>query len=745
MAPCTWKLLLASATLAPGQHCSVNDSCEDQTALLQSHLASHKSSLVTAEQGHMLNFPKMSVLTDPSKRKVALAQFENTALELAQNRAGVTDEVVEICNVTAALLENTVLQAILSEHDTDVAMLQAAYDAFVPIEGQRAAYETQIEDAMRPVYGDETTEGCLVAHTQCRTEEANECVECNECHVNCTEITEECDNANLDLENKHNDVINVVTTPARCINGAIHPPTSEQYATEVTISDHEENRVKMEAYLAALAAWEQCEEQDPVTVCNSCPPPPHTPPPGSQCEDFIQLMETCDTMQTDCQAAACDARYEVMRLLALYHAAFTSATTRYNNVEASIRVMEADRKVEWDTLERVICLLMTLTSDQDGDAASAANLARIDQCMDDTQIPNGGRGTAHLNIDYFATPDVGTLPTLPANPCSEEFINEHITTVTPCNGQHTTDTTFTHTVIDTCECLADPHGPDHTNGFPYILGPFLLFETGYEPTFSGFTVDVAGASWQATFEGSLYTGRLSPLKQVTIPGLNDAFGLEGMDTAEMVAWAYPDAQGTSDRNDAELQDGFQELNGHRFIRTGGFVYFNSGGQVVAMKQTQVSDSTLGQNPSLTMNFAPGVDISLADVNAACPAGMNPVTLASIRTGGGEEYCWDKSGAVQVSGPHGAFLYKVTDQSVFTGQTQTRYVAYAVTSGAAYDPPDHRPATDQQNAGYIDPSLTIHMLAPQLMDTQGTMRQEPDVARQYPEWVAMRAALAAANQ
>jgi len=34
----------------------------------------------------MLNFPKIGSLTDPSKRKMALAQFENTALELAENR-----------------------------------------------------------------------------------------------------------------------------------------------------------------------------------------------------------------------------------------------------------------------------------------------------------------------------------------------------------------------------------------------------------------------------------------------------------------------------------------------------------------------------------------------------------------------------------------------------------------------------------------------------------------------------------
>lgn len=716
MAPLTWKLLLATATLASGQHCSATDSCEDQTALLQSHLASHKSSLATAESAHMLNFPKMTTLADPTKRKMALAQFEQTAMDLATSGTAVTDEVAEICNVTTELLRSTVLQAILNEHDTDVAMLAAAHHAFDPIENQRANYEIEIDNVILPVYGDG---GLIEQHVTCRNEEASLCVECGECEVDCVIHQDECDNTNERLEELHNDVINVVTLPAQCAGDPPHiiPPSSTRYAAEVSMSDHQNNKVAMEAYLDELARYEPCVNPPPNETCTICPPEPECPMPvpadhPNPCCHHRDAIHECDIVQNSLQAQACQARYTVANLLALYHAAFTAVEVRYNQVRTSIMLSEMDRKTEWDTLERVICLLGTLVQTEDGATASTENRERIQGCENDA-IPEGGIGTDHLTIDYPAVPVIGTLPSLPESPCSQEFQDHWYQNITaPCGGIVDFQERYDHGFVDVCECNADEPPPART-GFPYELGPFLLFDTGLElGTAEGFTANVAGLQWQATYEGSLYTGTLSPFKPVTIPGLDDAFGLsgEGLDSAAQVAWAYPNADASAAANARIEAQGEDQT--HRFFRTGAYVYLNTNSEVVALKEISVTDH-LTEEHQLSFVFAPPAEITEAEANGACPGGLKPITLASIRNNGGEEYCWDKSGTLTVSGPHGAFIYKVTEYDNWTEITTTRWLAFALLAGSLPNAPPHYPATDQQNAE--EHSMSVRYLAHGLVD------------------------------
>jgi len=440
MAPLTWKFLLGTTTLVNGQHCSATDSCEDQTALLQSHLASHKSSLANAEtQGHMLNFPKMATLADPSKRKTALAQFEHTALELAQNSAGVTPEVVEVCRVTTELLTDTVLAAISSEHATDQATLNSANAAFAVVEGERASYQTEIENAVvavgiewNAVSGawEKTNAGLCTEVPECRVTESASCVDCGECHQTCQIHTERCENLASRLEQAHADVINTVTIPAFCEGdpGVIHPPSTHTYATQVDMQDHLNNKRDMEIYIALIQELVNCTDPD-VDPCEECPPLPAHPPIPSICNDHGGDTVTCDTKTTELFAAQCQARFTVGNQLALYQAAFTARLGRFNQVRTQVMIMEADRKVEWDTLERVICLLNVLTVDEDGAAASATSEARINACRTD-EIPEAADGvraigahTGHLDIQYPVPPDMGDLPAVPPSPCDQDFID----------------------------------------------------------------------------------------------------------------------------------------------------------------------------------------------------------------------------------------------------------------------------------------------------------------------------------
>jgi len=465
MAPLTWKLLLSTATLGGGQHCAANDSCEDQTALLQSHLASHKSSLANAEsQAQMLNFPKMSTLADPTKRHTALAQFEHTALELAQNSASVTPEVVQVCQMTTELLTDTVLSAIESEHDTDQATIDSAAEAFVPIEADRLIKEAAILAAVAGIGMDwetltaeqgatmemrgrwfKTDEGCAAAVRECRDEINRRCEPCGTCIETCEIQSTECHECDNRLELAHAHVIETIeehSEPVCDAHGGIHPPSEATYEAEVSMADHDANRVAMEAYIALMIPCADgadthtcgCADVLPcpeITVCNyetavgsgvTCEYPAPTPP---ICPELITQEGVCDTLEASCQATSCAASIDVALQLTLYQEAFRTAVLTYYRTKGRVEITEADRKVEWDTLERVICLLNTLTNDEAGSASSSTTEARIAACQADAipEITVGvvARGTDHLDINYPAVPSLGDLPTMPPTPCERAY------------------------------------------------------------------------------------------------------------------------------------------------------------------------------------------------------------------------------------------------------------------------------------------------------------------------------------
>jgi hypothetical protein len=639
----------------------------------------------------MLNFPKVTSLTDPSKRKMALAQFENTALELAENKAGVTPLVVQVCNETSELLRDTVMSAIISEHDTDVAMLATAFAAFGSAEEQRAHYEGLINEAIATVYG---PGGLIDQHIECRTWESQECVDCGECRIDCDTTRETCDLLEAELRLKYIDVIDTITTRAYCDESFnIHPPQEE---TTVTLAEHHLNKQKIEAYLAALAAFEACEETE-TTHCTSCPEPPSACDLGLDscpCLNHTVTRTNCNTIQQSLQHAQCESRHSVSNYLALYMQAFEGAAMRYQMVETQIRIMEADRKVEWDTLERVICLLLTLSVDEDGSASSVETANAIDSCR--TQDVD----TSHLDIEYPTPPGLGDLPDLPHSPCSDEFESDAYDGVPPgCAGNEELQHEFEHGLITECSCSAEPPAAREV-GFPYSLGPFLMFDTGFElNSADGFQVNEGMDAWEAVFTSNpdtsnsdtrTYRGRCSPFAATSLPDLDAAFGFdEG--TVNRIAWAYPDIQAYDDMLAATGTE-YTETMAHRFLRVGGFIYLNEAGEAVALKEIAPAPPALVVDPTalLTLSFDQPEGITEEQANHACPGGFQQVTQQALRDGGAIEYCWDKSGTLSFC-PHGCFTYK-TDSLEGLG-----YIAFPVSESTAHLAPAHYAPTDQQGA------------------------------------------------
>jgi hypothetical protein len=544
--------------------------------------------------------------------------------------------------------------------------------------------------------------GLIDQHITCRTWESQECVDCGECRIDCETTEETCDLLEAELRLKYIDVINTVTTPAWCDENAnIHPPHEE---TIVTIAEHHLNKAKMEAYLAALAAFEACEETED-THCTSCPPDPNQCEVGNTvnrlelcpCLNHTSTRNDCNTIQQRLQAAQCESRHSVSNYLNLYTQAFEGALYRYNMVETQIRVMEADRKVEWDTLERVICLLLTLSIDEDGSASSVDTANAIDTCRSQDV------DTTHLDIEYPVPPGLGDLPDLPHDPCGSEFEADAYDGVpASCAGNEELQHEFEHGLVTECGCSAEPPTAREV-GFPYDLGPFLLFDTGLAfNSASGFIVSEAMDAWEAVFEGRTYRGRCSPFADTTLDNLDEAFGLEGDNVVNRIAWAYPD-QAAYDEMLAVTDTVYTETMVHRFLRTGGFVYVNAAGTAVALKEIAPAPPALvvAEDAELTLTFGAPEGITMEQANHACPGGFGPITIQALRDAGALEYCWDKSLTLSFC-PHGCFTYKTE------GLDGLGYISFPVVESTAHVAPAHYAPTDQQGA--VEASLITGVLA-----------------------------------
>lgn len=663
-----WKLLLASTAFA-------SDQCEDQTALLQSHLASHKSALGSSQAETMLNFPKMTTLSDPTKRKMALAQFEQTAMELAKNKDGVTDVVVEVCQETAELLETTVLAAITNEHDTDQAMLNSAFAEFAPIEANRAIAEAAISAATGSV------QGRIETHRVCRADENTRCISAGHCEAECERLTELEELTKVELEVIHQEILSTychVLDDGTLDYGQIGTGNFEQ---------HETNRAQFQAYIDKLAELTALQAEMDLQ-CSAC---------QAALSNHTESRTECNTVQRELEAAACSDLHVGSGALELYLTNFHIARSHYEQLRDSVMIMEADRKVEWDTLTRVICLLMTLTNPDDGAAASDETAAAIAACQPLDPITGVGSDvdTSHLDIQYHPLPDPLSLPELPVNPCSEDFV-EMAYSGTPTCAPYDTD--YDHGIVTECTCMATPPVIPES-GFPHELGPFLLFDTGFHFVLDGdgFQLTNNGQDWSVQFEGGSYSGRLSMFASVTLPALDEAFGV----SVAQVAWAYPDPQGTAEMITLHGED-YPETMQHRFIRTGGFVYLNDAGVPVALKEISPSASSLGQNAELTLHFGEHRIITEAQGLAACPRGYNTITLASLNEAGAEAYCWNFDATIDFCS-HGCFLYRTT--SGYIGFPVTEAPAEFYTPQFYVDNAEHNiPSTDQYGATQHVPAM-----------------------------------------
>jgi len=348
----------------------------------------------------------------------------------------------------------------------------------------------------------------------------------------------------------------------------------------------------------------------------------------------------------DLQMASCEYHHVASGALTAYQQGFTAALDFYNDVVARVMIEEADRKVEWDVLTRVICLLLTLTNSEDGETASAATETAIQACWDDEV------DVQHLDIDYLDPPDMLTLPELPPLPCTAEH-EDHYRTSPPAEC---TALIALHNTASTseCSCLADEVA-DQT----LSLGHYLMVDPAVAMT-------VAGGSWTINMDGQVIGGQLSAEHSGDFAALSaemltedqtSQFENDGVTenpdyvgNIARIAWAYPSAAATTD------PDTPMSL-AQRFASRGGMVFLNAGGEVIEIRELASSSGPLGQPVSATLSFSSAEEITDDQAQAACPS-MHAVAQGTrYYAQGARQYCWVMGGSLAQCA-NGCFVYSM---------------------------------------------------------------------------------------
>lgn len=286
-------------------------------------------------------------------------------------------------------------------------------------------------------------------------------------------------------------------------------------------------------------------------------------------------------------------------------------------------------------------------------------MAAIEDCHDLMVL------TDHLLITFLPTPSLPSIPrTTSENPCTETFRVSHYSAIELCPipGSNPVQSYKDETgAVEDCNCLIDTDTRPFIavgEAFPHALISYLLYDAGAAFGADGFSVDVAAKTWRRGLGGAttmgvvtyneVFNGVISAISAISLPALNEAYGLSGDNVVASYAWAYPS-------NDHEFSVSISENAMGRFFRTGGYVYMNAGGAVVALKDVTpwhgVDDAA-----QMTLHWLSPVSVSSAQTTSACDA-MHPVTSGRLKFGGAMEYCWAGTGTDVEGCQHGCFIFK----------------------------------------------------------------------------------------
>jgi hypothetical protein len=541
-----------------------------------------------------------------------LLEIEKTAIKLANmDKTEATPIVIEVCTETAELLNTTVLYAIIEEDAADRASLQAAYDGFDQWETQRAEAEAALVAA----------EAIVTQRSQalawCRTLETETCVNETICTTETNDHCTDRDRVELELQEIDEEI-----HTSWCLEGEVRTSTEFRTTTVEVFHRYTEKLTELQRLqLLCDEVTEHCE----TTLTT-----------------YIEQATQCNTKQSELQMASCEYHHVAAGALTAYQQGFQAALAFYNDVVARVMIEEADRKVEWDVLTRVICLLLTLTNEENGVVSNADTEARIERCWTDFV------DVSHLDIDYLDPPPMLSLPELPPLPCTADY-DDHYDLGPPAACEALVELHNTQATSE-CSCLADEVADQGL-----ILGHYLMVDPAVEMT-------VAGGQWTIVMDGETYGGQMSAehtadftalsqqmLTDEQLTPLEDDGSANDQYTGPIakIAWAYP--------SQAANWMGAMSL-GQRFASRGGMVFMSSTGAVIDVRELASSSGPLGQPVSATLSFSSAEEITDEQAEAACPEMHAVPETSRYYAQGARQFCWTMGSTTLAQCTNGCFLY-----------------------------------------------------------------------------------------
>jgi len=614
------KLFLMCSGIAAGEECLSNcETPEDQMALLQSHL-SRKGELA-AHNSALLHFPSLGNLKDPKKRRGSLAQFEQTATKLLKDRDSDTPGLKALANNIVDLLRDTALPAIQHEHDNDANQIQYEFRVFAPMQLRFSEMVTSIAN-----YDSDSTHA---AHDSCRTDESNYCQTLGICTSALNELEDD-----LDVAKRALDEIDTLINANWCVfneEGVLNDRTDDTFRLE--------QQTLFRRYNAALTELTgvQTSFDAATTTCSA--------DEGV----WLEKRTECNTLQESLQSAACQHKGLVDHDLLGFDSSWVSASTRYEATVASVIVDQADRIVEWTTVEKVICLLNQLAAPSGDSASSEATQVAIEACH------NLIVDTSALSITppVIPIPDALPWPSATENPCTAEFRAAHYSGIALCPVAGSPEQSYpglTAGALEECDCLMDTNTSPFISlgdAFPHALISYLLYDAGATFGPGGFSLNVATQIWTLVRDGFTYSGRISSTSAISLPALNEAYELSDGNVAASFAWAYP-------ADDYVVPTAVGEAPLARFLRTGGYVYLNDVGNTVALKVVTPWHGA-DDEAQMTLHWREPAVLAESDATSACE--MHPVTSGRLQFGGATDYCWTPTGTTLAGCEHGCFIFK----------------------------------------------------------------------------------------
>jgi len=608
------KFSLVSVTTLACLHSGL--CAEDGLVLLQTQVQ-------TAEESHAIQslFPGLASLKDPRQNRAALAQIQRTVSSLAKDSSQITPAVTSLLSTVIETLRTT-FQPIESDHDIDQSDLSSKHTDFNNIN-------------LGVSEDDGTAVGAAVdAFDECIQAEDGLCIEVGLCAVDAGLDNEAYKAAEDNLMNKDSTVDHYwcgISTDVLTVAPKNVDDRKAEAVREVSANN-------FQAYIDAL--HNLTELSGNITDC------------GPDRKLWVDQMDQCNGYRTEAHHASCNHYDSVNLVNSNYETDFHNKVVELQDLTASVRLREADRKVEWDVLTRTICLLSSLVANRDSDGTliagvdatpidgSLADAATQQAISDCSSVPVD---TSTVTVNYPYQPDISAFQNLPDHPCSTEFSELLTTFETQCTHSIAADQcvapfemTCSSCEDDTCHVLKQedscaatcvtalppsPTSPDLATTYFILVDPVTTAQLG----------NFDNLGWKATLDGTEISGSASVLYD------NSRFGFfHGSPTLNAnYATAPPGTETTEDA----------------LFRVGGFYYQGEAGATPTLKM--IAPASHG-NSTHALSFSyPKRDLQQAP---SCHGEFQPAPVDSWVPEGAMNYCFQ----VDASFPcceTGCFIYQ----------------------------------------------------------------------------------------